>query len=190
MSRTWSAGLLRYYTYLRLPPRITKRLSKWTKPLTNIVNDYRVVLKETLDYVRTRPIRGVGLLICFAGCGALWHKNPSWTHYMDSVCSYSIELSMCSELTRNPAAQLYISRIFSLESNLQLRYYSFGFFSVIMKQSYQSCRNYTVASKYLQPRWWNLSARIVDIGIWNTWLHLEENMVDFDVNYNSLEALK
>ena len=189
MSRTWTGSLLRYYRYFPLPPRVTKKIGKWTKPLVTVMNDYQVVLKETLDYIRTRPIRAVGILISFAGCCALWHKNPSLAHYTDSVCSYCIELSMCSESIRNPGAHLYISRIMSLQSNLQLRYYSLGFLSLIMKQNYEPCRNFTVTSKYLQPRWWDLSEKIVDIGIWNTWLRLEENMVDFDVNHSSLEDL-
>ena len=190
MSRTWTVSLLRYCRFVRLPSGLTKRMGKWAKPLVNVMNDYQVVLTETFDYIRTRPIRGAGILISFAGCCALWKKNPSLAHYTDSVCSYCVELSMCSESTRNPGAHMYISRIMSLQSNLQLRYYSLGFFSLIMKQNYDPCRNYIVTSSYLQPRWWDLSEKIVDIGIWNTWLRLEEKMVDFDVNHSSLENLR
>lgn len=183
------ANFLQSCRYVRLPQRMTKRLSKWSKPVTNVANDYLAVLRETFDYMRDHPIRGVGLLTFFGGGALLWNKNPSFAHYMDSVTSYSLELSMCSESTRNPAAQRYVTRIGYLESNLLLRYYNFGIFSLIMKQDYHSCRNFGVTSKHLKTRWWEVSNKVVDIGVLNTWIKLEEYMVDFDVNYDNLKNL-
>ena len=53
------------------------------------------------------------MLMCLTGCGAsaMWIKNPEMNGFIEEVLDYSNEISQCSELTRNKAAQNYLQNL-------------------------------------------------------------------------------
>ena len=182
--------LQRLIATLRKPFLPERRLYRWGRSLKNIVDDYATVTKDTATSLRQRPFR---LLSLVAGVGtftAMWRKNPDMDSYLEELLAYSNEISQCSELTRNLAAKRYIERLLLLKCHGLLSYVNLGILSfVVERRKIEDCSNYAVSCRHLQPRWWSLPHWIVDVGVWGKWRVMEKEMVNFDVNEESLKDL-
>ena len=185
------SGLLRIPRILRLPKGASRYLDRWTGPLRNVLSDYTYVAKDTGVYIKKHPIRF--MLMCLTGCGAsaMWIKNPEMNGFIEEVLDYSNEISQCSELTRNKAAQNYLQNLIMMHHTGLIRYLNLGICSlIIMNSNYKDCHNFSEKCEYLQPKWWEFHDSLLDIGFWGRWWCLEREMVDFDVNTDELTDFK
>ena len=185
------SAFLRIPRFLKLSRGASKRLERWSRPLRNIFTDYVAVATDLVQSAKKKPIKFI--IICTIGttCAVMWRKIPDMDVYRDEVVQYSNELSQCSELTRNPRSQLYIEKLLLLDCSGSLRYINLGLCSVILERpNYKDCYNFTEVCPHLQPQWWTTHRRLIDVGFWNKWWLLEQNMTDFDVNEDSLSDCK
>ena len=137
--------------------------------------------------MKTHPFKTS--LMCVAGVAMtmMWKKNPDTHTYTDEVLWYSNEISQCSQQTRNQDAHTYISDIVNMKCTGRLQHVDLGFFSVVVERPFsEGCHTYSETCTYLQPRWSDYWNRVVDVGFWNRWWILKQQMADFDVNEDDL----
>lgn len=173
---------------LTLRPGTAKRLRKWGHPLRAIFEDYAEVTKDLFGGIRQHPLKTLAYCLIGGFLVAAWRRRPVYDDYINDVLEYANEIAQCRKELRNTHAEGYINRIINLNANGQLRYVSFGVCAVVLQRSYSpQCGNYHQTCKHLQPRWWSVHHRVVDVGGWGRWRRLERSMVDFDVNEELLE---
>ena len=158
-------------------------LERWSRPLRNAINDYVTVAKDVVKYAKDKPVRFGFTVTGGAGCILMWRRNPDMDDYMSEVIEYSNEISQCSPATRSFEAQKYLERLLLSDSQHSLQYINLGLCSIVMERPvYKYCYNYSEVCPHLQSRWSTFRQRFVDIGFWNKWWFLQQNMIDFDVN--------
>ena len=185
-----ASSLQRVTAILRKPFLPERRLYRLGRSLKNIADDYVIVTKDLATNLRQHPLRLLSLVVAGGTFTAMWRKNPDMDSYLEEILTYSNELSQCSELTRNPAAKEYIERLLLSNCHNLLSYVNLGILSLVVeRRRSEDCFNYSMACRHLQPRWWSLHHWIVDVGVWGRWRVIEKEMIDFDVNEESLKDL-
>ena len=172
----------------RPSPAMWRRFERWGQPVKTILNDYVDVTKDALSGMWKHPVKALLYALSGGAIVAAWKKRPDFAGYVNDVLEYSNEISQCSTVIRNPHAQAYIERCIHLKSEGYLLYMNFGIFSIILLRKHSpECKNYHETCKHLQPKFWTVYERVVDVGFWGKWHVLEQQMVDFDVNGEQLE---
>lgn len=165
-----------------------RSVARLGQPLKVILTDYVEVTKDIFKGARRRPLKAALYLSSMAAFTLAWKKRPDYASYVDDVLNYSNELGMCSEAVRKPSAKQYIDTVAQLHEEGSLRYVNLGIVGVVLRRDHcPSCSNYHVTCKHLQPRWWTIGERVVDVGFWGTWRTLEQEMIDFDINDEELQ---
>ena len=160
----------------------------WLQSLFSCDSD--VGEEDAATSLRKRPLRLLSLVVGVVGTTAMWRKNPKMDTYLEEIHAYCNELTQCSELTTNPVAKAYIERLLLANCHGNLSYINLGILSILVeKRKNDDCSNFNVTCHHLQPRWWAFHHSIVDIGVWGKWRILEREMVNFDVNEDSLRDL-
>ncbi len=161
----------------------SSRLTRWTQPLRNAIDDYMQVAKDTRESVKSHPYRFTIMCLIGGALTAMWLKNPDHHSYTEEVLCYSNEISQCSEHTRNKEAHRYVSDVINKQCTGLLCHINLGVLSVVITTpSYKECYIYPQRCSYLQPKWNDYWTRIVDIGFWNQWWFLKKQMTNFDIN--------
>ena len=173
---------------LRPTPVTSQRIEKWGQPFRVILLDYVDVSKDLFTSAKRQPIKSLLYLLTGGLIVALWRRRPDQTHLVSSILEYSNEMAMVSRPLRNPQSQAYIDTLMALLVSDELYCVNFGLFSIAMRRlATPECQNYHVTCKHLQPHVWTVGERLVDVGVWGTWVELERRMADFDVNEEQLE---
>ena len=164
----------------------SKRIARWSGRFKSMMGDYATVCKDVLEYAKKKPFRFTTMITIGSLAGVSWKKNPDMNGFMNEVLQYSNEISSCSELTRNPAAQGIIEGHLLGICNRSLDHVNLGVCSLIIRlPNYKDCRNFMETCPQLKPHWWTMRERIVDVGFWDKWWLLEKHMIDYDVNPES-----
>ena len=149
----------------------------------NIYHDYKEVFKSALMYLKDHPVKS---LIQVSGLGALsyvWRNNPDELSFTEHLTENSNKLLMVSDLIRNKESNRQVRQTLAYHTEGRLERKSFGFFSLILLSNLgQECDTYEKHCVYAQPRWTNITERIVDVGILGRWIYLEHAMIDYDIN--------
>lgn len=161
----------------------SKKLESWGRPLKLIFEDYRSAIKDTLLHAKAHPFKSTAYLIGTGTVLASWYQRPDYSSYVSAVVKYSNEICQCSEPSRKPTAYKHITEIIHLNSDNYLRYVNLGVVAVVIRRnSSADVKMYNETCAHVQPHWWTVFNRIIDVGFWRKWYLLEKKMVDFDVN--------
>lgn len=161
----------------------SKKLESWGRPLKLIFEDYRSAIKDTLIHSKDHPFKSTAYVLGIGGVLAAWSQRPDYDSYVSAVVKYSNEICQCVEHSRKPSAYRHITDIIQLQSGHYLRYVNLGVVAIVIKRNYSAdLKLYNETCGHVQPHWWTVFDRIVDVGFWHEWHVLERKMVDFDVN--------
>lgn len=161
----------------------SKKLESWGRPLKLIFEDYKSVTKDTLLHLKEHPFKSTVYFLGIGSALAAWSQRPDYESYTNAVIKYSNEICQCSELTRKPSAHRHITETIHLQSDSYLQYVNLGVVGIVIKRNYPAeVKIYNETCGHIQPHWWTVFSRIVDIGFWRKWYVLEKKMADFDVN--------
>ena len=166
----------------------TGGLYKLGQPIRAILSDYVDVFTELFTSCKKHPIKAFVYLSCGGVITTGCIKRPDRASYVNDVLEYSNELSMCSEVVRSPKAKRYIDTLIAMETDGYLKYVNLGIAALIIRKNHSAyCSNYHETCSSLQPRFWQLHERVVDVGVWDRWLLLETELNGYDVNDEELE---
>ena len=179
----------------RLQPR--REAGSWVKrakglgqPVKAILVDYAHVFKDLFTSARSHPLKATAYISVGSLLVAAVKKRPDYTQYLNDVLTYGNELSMCSDMVRNPTAVNYIDDIIKHHYDRSLTYINLGVVALIMRNPHSAqCSNFRETCSSLQPRLWTCGERVMDVGVWGRWLLLDTNLKDFDVNTEQLSHL-
>ena len=159
----------------------SKKLESWGRPLKLIFGDYKSAIKDTLAHAKEHPVKSTVYLLVIGSALAAWRQRPDYASYISAVVGYSNEISQCNE--RRPSAHNHVTEVIRLQSDRYLQYVNLGVLALIVRRNYSAdVKLYNETCAHLQPHWWTVFDRIVDVGFWSKWHVLEKKMVDFDVN--------
>ncbi|XP_035218537.1 mitochondrial import inner membrane translocase subunit Tim29-like [Stegodyphus dumicola] len=112
-------------------------------------------------------------------------SNPGERSFYDQLISCITDLAMVADPIRNPQAEKHVRFLTQCHNQGLLRCIDFAFFTLMWTADYsKDCDMYSAQCKYLKPKYFSFHERIVDVGIFGTWLNLKLKMKDFDVNPN------
>ena len=166
-----------------LPQFESLKQRKLGRSAYNVFTDYKLVFKDSYEYVKEKPFRSVTTLAALAGLYFVYEHNPDVNSYEDAVLECANELLQISHLIRNPASDNYVQNILKYRNQERLRIQSFGILSLVWVSEFgPGCDLYEKQCEYVQPRWKTFPERLIDIGILGHWYFLERAMKDYDVN--------
>jgi len=154
----------------------------------NIAHDYKDVCVETYKEAKEKPKKATIYLIILGLLGYLLKTNPSERHFNERVITDRLELDLVGMPIRSVKAEKHIRSLAKLQCSGQVRYQSFGFFSVIWKHDIDKRLGiFDSQCSYLRPLLTEIPERVVDIGFANRWWVSKQNMIDFDINEKEWE---
>ncbi|XP_058381667.1 mitochondrial import inner membrane translocase subunit Tim29 [Diceros bicornis minor] len=161
-------------------PGVWARLGAWARAL---LRDYAEACGDTAAAARARPVRAavyVGLLGGAAACCAL---APSEAAFEEALLDASGTLLLLAPATRNRASEAHVRRLLWLRGGGRLRHVGLGLCSLVYEAPFDAQASlYQARCRYLQPRWADFPARVLDVGFAGRWWVLGARMRDCDVN--------
>lgn len=159
------------------------RIEKWSIFWQSLFLDYRTVAEDTIKSVKTKPVKalfitsGLGLMI------AAMQNNPDEAAFYDQLIQSTNTLVMVGEPIKNPLSDNYVRYLTKSSNQELLRRTDLIFFSIMWMADYNNdCKIYFAQCKYLKPQYATFHKRIIDVGLFGTWLNLKLKMKDYDIN--------
>ena len=166
-----------------LPQFENLKQRKLGKKAYTVFVDYKTVFKEFYRHSKEKPLRSLSTLATLLGLYYVYDKNPDAESYHDAVLGCANELLQLSHLIRNPSSDKYVQQILEFQNQRRLRVQSLGLLSVVWVSEFgPHCDLYEKHCPYVQPRWFTLPQRIIDVGFHGRWFFLDKAMKDYDVN--------
>lgn len=120
------------------------------------------------------------------GLGVLYtalKTNPDEQSFYDRLTHNISHLAMVGDAIRNPSAEQHVTYLSRCENQGLLRRTDLMFFTLMWIADYpKDCNIYAAQCKYLKPSFLTFHNRIIDIGLFGTWLNMFLKMRDFDIN--------
>ena len=159
-------------------------LEKWANYWKQLGLDYRQVVVDTLAECRQRPVKAGLYLSGLSSLGWLYHTNPTFNSFEDTLLTHQSDMCTVGEAVRNTAAYNHLYNLTDLQKEQRLQQINFAFFSVIFRRDFEEQMGiYKANCEYLKPSYLEyVTDRVVDVGILGRWIILSKKMQDFDVN--------
>ncbi|XP_049644711.1 mitochondrial import inner membrane translocase subunit Tim29 [Suncus etruscus] len=168
-------------------PGAWARLGIWARAL---LRDYAEACGDTVAAARARPGRSAvyaGLLGGLAACCALC---PDEAAFEAALLDASGSLLLLAPATRNPASEELVQRLLWLRGRGRLRLVQLGPCALVYEAPCDAQASlYQARCRYLQPRWSDFPARVLDVGFAGRWWVLAARMRDCDVNDGEFQHL-
>lgn len=169
----------------RIPEKVRNgRFKSFIDFFVNYYEDYASVAKDCIRGARNRPLRataiGSGLLTLFIA----FKTNPDETQFHDQLVSSYVEMGLVDPVVRNPPCYDHVHVLSKGENDRILTRIDLAFLSLMFQDPVnKNCSLYTARCSYLKPSYWAyIRNRVVDVGVFNTWLILKHKIVDYDVD--------
>lgn len=171
---------------IQLPERFKGTIvEKWSLYWKELYTDYYEVARETVTNARNNPRKAVIYFICFGFVVYLNKSNPAETSFRDALLTASNDIMLVGKEVRNPISDNHLTFVESCYNAGLVRNFSFGIFSVMWIDDYDSAVGlYKANCTYLQPQYLTLYQRVIDVGFLNKWWFIENKMKDYDINPN------
>ena len=167
----------------------SSRISKIMQPIFNMARDYYVTFSDVGQFSRKHPLKTGLYLSTLAAAGYLWRKRPDFDSYTDSVVSWSNEITLVPESIRNKKSQRYVEGVFLLLDRNKLFYLNLGILALIIeRRQYPDLKSYHETCSMLRKPWYMMYRNVVDIGVVGRWIHLDEEMREYDINDEEWEG--
>uniref|UniRef100_A0A8C4LG79 Translocase of inner mitochondrial membrane 29 n=1 Tax=Equus asinus TaxID=9793 RepID=A0A8C4LG79_EQUAS len=115
-----------------------------------------------------------------AACCAL---APGEAAFEEALLDASGTLLLLAPATRNRASEAHVQRLLWLRGRGRLRHASLGLCSLVYEAPFDAQTSlYQARCRYLQPRWADFPARVLDVGFAGRWWVLGARMRDCDIN--------
>jgi hypothetical protein len=174
-----------YESELQLPEKWRGgRVERWFGFWKQLAADYKQAAVDAVQDCRDRPYRS-GLFATLAGSMyVLGRTNPSYNGFEDNLLTWQSDMCTVGDQVRNPAAYEHLLELSHLASQRQLKRLDLGVCTLVFRQDDDpSVATFAATCSYLKPSYWQyLSERVVDVGIFNRWIVLDRQLIDFDVN--------
>jgi len=149
----------------------------------NIYNDYRTVAVEATQDAKQHPFKTSAYFASLSVAAYFIKTNPTKQQFESQVTECSNDIAVVGEPIRNPDSDKHIQHLTCCANAGLLRRTTFGLFSVMWTDNYDSSVDvYEARCKLLKVSWAQWPERIVDIGILGRWRWLEQAMIDYDIN--------
>ncbi|KAH7970334.1 hypothetical protein HPB49_004044 [Dermacentor silvarum] len=123
-----------------------------------------------------------------AGSGAvcvLVATKPDPESFLDALGSSANDLLLLSDRTRNPESEAHVRHLEACCCHGALRSWDLLLATVVWESDHaEGCDLYAARCTYLQPRPLFEQHRLIDIGLFGTWLNLRRKMQDCDINHS------
>lgn len=172
---------------LVLPARLKGgRIERMVNYGKNVLIDYRQAMRDIYtDSLANKPKAAtyfslIGLLTY------LYKTNPHPNSFRNDLLNYQNLMALISEPIRNSNCYSHLHDLNTLDNQRRLHRINLIFLTVLVREEFSANLSVFEANcKYLQPTYLDyLTNRIVDIGIANKWILLEQKLKDFDINPN------
>ncbi|GFS70444.1 uncharacterized protein NPIL_421211 [Nephila pilipes] len=161
------------------------RLYRWRLFYVNLYADYKSFVLEIRDGCVNRPKKALLITTGFATLIGAMQTNPNEHSFFDQHAKNSSALIMVAEPIRNPAVEEHVTYLNRCINQGLLRRMDLLFFSLMWVADYhKECNIYSTQCKYLRPDFLTFYERIVDVGVFGSWINLILKMKDFDINPN------
>ncbi|KAG8197065.1 hypothetical protein JTE90_004332 [Oedothorax gibbosus] len=159
------------------------RIERWSLYWQGMFMDYKCVAVDVIQEAKDRPFKAI---LISSGLGILYtalKTNPDEQSFNDHLTHNISDLSLVADSIRNPSAENHVNYLTRCENEGLLRRTDLLFFTLMWVADYpKDCNIYAAQCKYLSPSFLTFHNRIIDIGLFGTWLNMSRKMQDFDVN--------
>lgn len=115
--------------------------------------------------------------------GYLMKTNPNESSFKEQLVNNTNDLLLLSDAIRNPRADSHTQKVMQYANAGRIRRLNLGVCSLMWLDNYEKGVDvYNAHCDPLKVGWLDLKERVVDIGIMNRWLLLQDSMTDFDIN--------
>jgi hypothetical protein len=148
-----------------------------------VLEDYKMVVIETGQDMKERPIKA-GIYIGLLGAiGFLGKTNPSEGSFREELLENMDELLLIGEPIRNPNSDGHMQKLMWCYNNDQIRRLNLGVCSLMWQDNFaKEVDLFEAQCKPLKVGWLDMKERVLDIGIAGRWLWLNKAMIDYDIN--------
>ncbi|KAJ0175061.1 hypothetical protein K1T71_009202 [Dendrolimus kikuchii] len=191
MLSTWRKSpskLLKYSQKIRFPEKLKgTKLEKWADYWKNLVIDYRQMLQELRSDIQDEPMKALKWSLVIATMYALAKNNPNEMEFKDTIKRMGNEIALVNEDCLNPKSIDHLRFIDMCYNQGVIHYRSFGLVSFMYTSDLsESCDLYKAHCKYMQPTYFSLPSKIIDVGLMGRWWNIYIKTTNYDVNYNNL----
>ncbi|GFY48065.1 uncharacterized protein TNIN_177731 [Trichonephila inaurata madagascariensis] len=161
------------------------RLYRWRLYYVGLFTDYKNFGLEIKEFCQNKPKKALLTATGLATFFGAMKTNPNEHYFLDQHVRNSSALIMVADPIRNPAAEEYVVYLNRCLNQGLLRRTSCLFFSIMWVADYhKDCNIYPTQCKYLRPDFLYFYKRIIDVGVFGTWINLKLKMKDYDINPN------
>ncbi|GIY99268.1 uncharacterized protein CEXT_410801 [Caerostris extrusa] len=166
------------------------RLYRWRGFWMALLADYKSVGKDIIQDCKEKPKKAFIITSGLVAMVTAIKTNPKEHCFMDQHNKNRTTLLMVADPIRNPVAEKHNTYLTTCINQGLLRCSDLVFFSVMWIADYdKDCSIYATHCKYLRPQFLTFYRRIVDVGLFGTWINLRLKMKDFDINPNEWDGL-
>ena len=159
--------------------------------LHNIYADYKEVTIETAKEIRDKPIKSAAI---FGAIGTLFYLNkhkPTESDYTAQITVAAQDLMMVGDPIRNQTSDKFVQNVNDHINKGTLRCMNLGVLSLIWYDNFsKEVDVFEAHAGPLKVGWLDMKERILDIGILDRWIKLEEAMMDYDINPDEWKELE
>ena len=138
---------------------------------------------EAVQDAKQHPIKTSVYLASLSVAAYFVKTNPTKWQFESQVTQCANDLAVVGDPIRNPSSDKHIQHLVCCANAGLLRRTTFGVFSVMWTDNYDSAVDvYEARCKLLKVGWFEWPERIVDIGVLGRWRWLEQSMMDYDIN--------
>lgn len=169
---------------LKLPEKLKGGLvQKFVDYWRGVFGDYREALIEVRQSAQKKPGKAVAMTSTALTLLYLNRHNPNERSFRDQFILYNQELMMVPRSIRNKESEKQQDSIARCYNQGLIRRWNLGIFSIMWRDNFSDdCGLAASQCSYLKPGYLGFKDRIVDIGILDRWLIMNEKMKDFDIS--------
>lgn len=162
-------------------------VEKWLSYWKGLVTDYRDVFLNVLKQTKDKPIRSTiyGGLI---GSAIYSYKhNPSEMDFIEQLRANNTKMVLIASDCLNPVSSQYLIFLERCYNEGIVRRLNVGIFSLLWLADYDRAVNlFKATCSYTKPELLTWHQRVIDVGFLDKWWKIDEKMIDYDINENSL----
>ncbi|VVC95265.1 unnamed protein product [Leptidea sinapis] len=179
-----SANLVRnVQKRITLPEKLKGTIvEKWSNYWKNLFMDYTQMLQDLRTDMQDNPRKAFIWSSALAAAYVLAARNPSEIDFKDTVKRVTNDAILVSEECRNSKSIDHLRLIEQSYNEGVLHYRSLGVISIMyMSELNNECDLYKAHCSYLQPTYFGIFSRIIDIGMMGRWWNVFIKTTNYDV---------
>ncbi|XP_031638590.1 mitochondrial import inner membrane translocase subunit Tim29 [Contarinia nasturtii] len=162
-------------------------VEKWMLYWKGLVSDYRDVFMDVIKQAKEKPIRAA----IYGGLGAStvysFKHNPSESDHIEQLRTYNTKMVLVDPVCQNKVSSQYLTFVERCHNEGIVRRLNLGIVSLLWLDNYDRALGlYKATCSFTRPELITWHQRIIDVGFLDKWWKIEEKMIDYDINENTL----